>query len=120
MAHDNDKGDEEQLESLQEDAVSRRRFLFSLGKWSAVVIGVALLGEAIDSDDEVLAQRRRGGSWVNRRGGGSWVNRSRGGGWLNRGGYRGWVNWINNRGYWVNNSWINRRAGGGWLNRYWR
>ncbi len=116
MAHDNDRGDEEQLESLQGDAKSRRSFLIGLGKWSAVAISVALLDEAVDSNDEVLAQRR--GSWVNRRGRGGWLNRSRGGGgWLNRGGYYGWVNWINNGGYWVNRTWINRRAGGGWINR---
>jgi len=120
MAHDYDNNDNEPLESGEAEIQSRRSFLIGLGKWSGVVVGAAILGNLIDSDDDVHAQRRRGGgSWVNRRGGGggAWVNRSGGGGgWINRSG----GGWVNRGGSWVNRgggSWVNRRGGGGWINR---
>jgi hypothetical protein len=59
-----------------------------LKKWSAVVIGGAVLGH-------LAAPEARAG-WINGRGGG-------GGGWVNRGG----GGWINGRG----------GGGGSWINR---
>jgi hypothetical protein len=89
------------------ELLSRREYLIGLRKWSAAVIGGALLGT-------VLAQNEaRAGAWVNRRGG--WING--GGGWVNAvgGGGGAWVNgsgggggaWVNGRGY----------GGAGWINR---
>jgi hypothetical protein len=75
---------------------SRREFLNSLGRWSAIIIGGAALGGVIGPTDSA-AWVNGGGGWVNARGGGgggSWVNRSGGGG-----------------------GWINNRGGGGWINR---
>ena len=99
----------EQEESANDSALSRRKFLISLGKWSPAVIGGFVLGGVTGNAE---AWNNRGGSWVNRSGGGSWVNRS-GGGWHNRGG--SWAN--RSGGGWHNRSggWHNR--GGSWINR---
>ena len=80
--------------------ITRRDFLSGLRKWSAAVIGVALVGG-------VLLPGEANAGWVNGRG--SWVNGGGGGiAWANRG-----VAWAN-RGA----SWINRSGGGGsWVNR---
>lgn len=87
---------------------SRRDFLVGLKKWSAIVIGGALLGGALPTRDARAGWVNGGAGWVNGRGGGgggSWVNRSGGGGgWVNGGGGGG--GWINNRG-----------GGGTWVNR---
>jgi hypothetical protein len=84
--------------------LNRRDFLTSLRKWSAAVIGVAVVGGVL-LPEEVKA------GWVNGRGG--WVNGGGGGGtaWANRG--AAWAN----RGA----TWANRSGGGGgggtWVNR---
>lgn len=100
------------LELTEQPIVAERRsFLRSLGKWSQVVIGGAVLGSAMTAPATASSWINRGqGSWVNspnswNNRGGSWVNRS--GGWINN--PRGW----NNRG----GSWANRSGGGGWVNR---
>ena len=88
----------------KEDLVSRRDFLVGLGKWSKIVIGLALLGGTLTIPENDAAAQS---TWANRVGGGGWANRRGGGGWANRGGSR----WING-----GRSWANRRGGGGWLN----
>jgi hypothetical protein len=111
----------EQSEDVEVDLElqSRRDFLIGLKKWSAVVIGGAVLGALLAQDEA-----RAGGAWVNHRGGyggGAWANR--GGAWVN--GHAGWVNSaIVGGGSWVNGSggggaWVNRRGygGGAWVNR---
>jgi len=76
---------------------NRRDFLKSLGKWSTIIIGVALGGLA--APDDSAGWLNGGGGWVNARGGGGgWVNRSGGGGWVNRSGGSG-GSWVNRRGY---------------------
>ena len=75
---------------------SRREFLSSLGRWSAIIIGGAALGSVMPTDSAAWINGG-GGGWVNARGGGgggSWVNRAGGGGgWVNaRGGGGGWIN----------------------------
>jgi hypothetical protein len=110
----------EQSEDVEVDLElqSRRDFLIGLKKWSAVVIGGAVLGALLAQDEA------RAGAWVNHRGGyggGAWANR--GGAWINGGGA-----WVNNAivggGSWVNGAggggaWVNRRGygGGAWVNR---
>jgi len=89
----------------EEELVSRRDFLVGLGKWSQIVIGLALLGGTIAIPENDAAAQT---TWANRIGGGSWANRRGGGGWANR---RGGGGWANRRG-----GWANRRGGGGWLN----
>jgi len=91
--------------------LARRDFLIGLRKWSAIVIGGALLGG--------LAEPTEAGGWVNSRG--SWINGGHGG-WVNRGG--SWVNgggsWINRGGGgWVNGggAWVNGGGGSAWVNR---
>jgi hypothetical protein len=102
----------------EQEQKSRRDFLRSLGRWSAIIIGGAALGGTIGSPDSEGSVNGGRGGWVNARGGGGsagwvnrggggagWVNRSGGGSWVNRGG--GWINgggggWINSRGSWVN------------------
>jgi hypothetical protein len=77
-------------------AIDRRLFLRSLGKWSGAAIAAAIAGSWLASAPEAEAA-----GWINSRGG--WIN---GGGWVNGG-------WINGGG------WVNRRVGGGgsWVNR---
>jgi hypothetical protein len=78
--------------SDEKDALSRRLFMQSLGKWSGAAITAVVAGAWFASAPRVHA------GWVNRRGGG-------GGGWANaRGGGGGWVN--------------RRGGGGGWINRF--
>lgn len=79
---------------------SRRDFLRSLGRWSAIIIGGVALGGMMGPTD-AAGWVNGGGGWVNARGGGG------GGGWVNRGGGSGWVNrgggsWVNSRGSWIN------------------
>jgi hypothetical protein len=64
-----------------EEQLSRRDLLASLGKWSKVIIAGAVFGGAFLSGKKAQA-----GAWVNRRlGGGAWANaRPRGGAWVNR------------------------------------
>ena len=62
---------------------TRRDFLRSLGRWSAIIIG-------------------GGAAWVNKAGGGggaAWVNRAGGGGggWVNAWGGGGGAAWVNRR-----------------------
>lgn len=85
---------------------TRREFLCSLGRWSAIVIGGAALGGVI-APTESAAWVNGGGAWVNARGGGGgWVNRAGGGGaWANRA--VGGGAWVNNRG--GGGAWVNRR-----------
>ena len=91
--------DENELEEQR----SRRNFLRSLGKWSAVLIGAAVGGSLLDTPHAASWLNGGGGAWINARGGyggGSWVNRSGGGGggaWINGGGGGG--AWVNRRGY---------------------
>ena len=103
MADDSESERREEA-AREERLTSRRDFLKGLRKWSAVVIGGAVLGHLAAPEARAGWVNRRGG-WVNGAGGGggSWVNRSGGGGgsWVNRSGGGGWVN---NRG----GSWINR------------
>ncbi len=96
---------------------TRRDFLRSLGKWSAIIIGGAALGGIVGTSN-AAGWVNGGGGWINARGGGggaAWVNRVGGGvGWVNRAG--GWVNGIGGGG----GSWVNARGGGGggaWINR---
>ena len=94
------------IEPAQADAESndaqlknRRDFLKSLGKWSTIIIGIAIGGTV--APDDSAGWLNGGGGWVNARGGGGgWVNRSGGGGggWVNRAGGSG-GSWINRRGY---------------------
>jgi len=80
---------------------SRRDFLRSLGRWSAIIIGGVALGGMMGPTD-AAGWVNGGGGWVNARGGGggaAWVNRGGGGaGWVNRGG----GSWVNSRGSWIN------------------
>ena len=84
---------------------TRRDFLRSLGRWSAIIIGGAVLGGMMDPPEPAGWVNGGGGGWVNARGGGgsaAWVNRA--GGWINGGGWvnRGGGSWINSRGGWIN------------------
>jgi hypothetical protein len=100
---------------------SRRDFLRSLGRWSAIIIGGAALGGLMGPPD-AAGWINGGGGWVNARGGGGgsagWVNRGGGGaGWVNGGG--GGASWVNRSGGWVNRGgggWVNAR--GSWVNRF--
>jgi hypothetical protein len=93
--------------------LSRRDFLAGLRKWSAAVIGVAVVGG-------VLLPEEAQAGWVNGRGG--WVNGRVGGGtaWVNHGGGGGGVAWANRGVAWANRgvAWANRSGGGAsWVNR---
>ena len=88
----------------QQQLVSRRDFLAGLRKWSAAVIGVAVCGAVLLSEEEAAG-------WVNHRG--SWINGAGAGGWINR--RTTWVNGAGGGG----GAWVNRAGGGGgaWVNR---
>jgi hypothetical protein len=90
------------------EAVGRRLFLQSMGKWSGAAIAAAVFGGTwFASPPEAEA-----GAWVNRRGG-------YGGGWINGRGYGG-GGWINGHGG-GGGAWVNRRyygGGGAWVNRW--
>ena len=98
---------------------TRRDFLRSLGRWSAIIIGGATLGGIVESTDAAGWVNGGGGGWVNARGGG-------GGGWVNKSG--GGATWVNRSGGWINGAvgggggaWVNARGGGGgasWVNRH--
>ena len=98
---------------------TRREFLRSLGKWSAIIIGGVALGGVIEPTEAAAWVNGGGGAWVNARGGGGagWVNRAGGGG-------AGWVNRAGGGGAWVNRAgggggaWVNNRGGGAWVNRH--
>jgi hypothetical protein len=100
---------EETVAAESREALNRRLFLRSVGKWSGAAILAAVAGGVwLASSPEA-----RAGGWINRRGvvrGGGWIN---GGGWVNRAG--GWINGGGGGG-----GWINRRVGGGggWINRW--
>jgi hypothetical protein len=98
---DEAKHEPEDTEPTEQQLKNRRDFLKSLGRWSAIIIGAAAVGEFMSREDVAGWVNSRGG-WIN--GSGGWVNRS-GGSWVNRGG--GWINggggsWVNRRGSWVN------------------
>jgi hypothetical protein len=98
-------------EPSEQELKTRRSFLKSLGRWSAIIIGTAALG-GLMPPEEAAGWVNGSAGWVNARGGGgggaAWVNRATGtAGWVNRGG--GWINgggagWVNRRGSWVNRS----------------
>lgn len=96
---------------------TRRDFLKSLGRWSAIIIGGAALGGIVAPTDAAGWVNGGGGAWVNARGGG-------GAGWVNGGG--GGASWVNRSGGWVNavvggggGGWVNARGGGAsWVNRF--
>ncbi len=93
------------------EAQDRREFLLSLGKWSKVVIGGALLGGALLPEQDAQA-------WGGGPGGGAglWYNSGNGwGGWVQQpwGWYDG-PRW-RNRPYWNNGGWYDRP----WYNRPW-
>jgi hypothetical protein len=104
-----EKSEQEAPEPSEQELKTRRSFLKSLGRWSAIIIGTAALGGLMPPEDAAGWVNGRAG-WVNGRGGGgggaAWVNRATGtAGWVNRGG--GWINgggagWVNRRGSWVN------------------
>jgi hypothetical protein len=108
----------------EQKAKSRRDFLRSLGRWSAIIIGGVTLGGMMagPGDADAAGWINGGGGWVNARGGrgsAGWVNRGGGGtaGWVNGGG--GGAGWVNRGGGWINGGgagWINRR--GSWINRF--
>ena len=82
MADDSDVEGHEEA-AREERLTGRRDFLRGLKKWSAAVIGAAVIGH-------LAAPEARAG-WINRRGG--WVNGAGGGGWVNgRGGGGSWIN----------------------------
>jgi hypothetical protein len=99
----------------EQKLLNRRDFLTGLQKWSAAVIGVAVVGGVLLPDEVKAGWVNGRGSWVNG-GGGGWVNR--GGSWVNGGG--GGIAWANRGASWANRgaSWANRTGGGGsWVNR---
>jgi hypothetical protein len=95
--------------------LNRRDFLAGLRKWSAAVIGVAVVGGVLLPEEARAGWINGRGGWING-GGGGWINR--GGSWINGGG--GGVAWANRGIAWANRgaSWANRAGGGGsWVNR---
>jgi hypothetical protein len=102
------QADDKNPPSDTNEALDRRLFLKSLGKWSGAAVLAAVGGGIwMASSSNAVAgwlNRRgvvRGGGWING-GGGGWVNRA--GGWINGGGGGGWIN--------------RRGGGGGWINRW--
>ena len=105
-------------EQEEQKLLSRRDFLSGLRKWSAAVIGVAVVGGVLLPDEANAGWVNGRGAWVNGHGGGGgWVNRATT--WVNGGG--GGVAWANRGVAWANRgaSWANRAGGGGgsWVNR---
>ncbi|HEV7473620.1 MAG TPA: hypothetical protein VGN90_06215 [Pyrinomonadaceae bacterium] len=115
---DEKKLEHEGPEPSEQELKTRRNFLKSLGRWSAIIIGTAALG-GLMPPEEAAGWVNGSVGWVNARGGwinggraygggggAAWVNRATGtAGWVNRGG--GWINgggagWVNRRGSWVN------------------
>jgi hypothetical protein len=92
---------------------TRRDFLRSLGRWSAIIIGGTALAGKIAESDAAGWVNGGGGGWVNARGGGggaAWVNKAGGGGaaWVNKAGGGG-GGWVNARGGGGSAAWVNRR-----------
>ena len=88
----------EEISNYEQELMDRRGFLRSLKKWSAIVIGGALVGSALLNPGTDKESKAAG--WVNRGGGGAaWANRHGGGGaaWVNRG-----AAWANRGVAWVN------------------
>src|SRR5262249_21913060 len=119
----NGMADEIQLEpgegeGPEPDLVGRRDFLIGLKKWSAAVIGGAVLGAFLVQDEA------QGGAWVNNRGGYGGGGRGEPGGGRGDGGAGrvtvaggGGGAWVNGRGG-GGGAWVNGRGGGGaWVNR---
>ena len=109
---DEHKKNEDEVVPDAPELKTRREFLLSLGRWSAIIIGGAALGGIIEPTDAAGWVNGGGGAWVNGRGGG-------GAGWVNRSG--GGASWVNRSGGWINGGggWINARGGGGsWVNRH--
>jgi hypothetical protein len=62
---------ETNLPKANNEAIDRRLFLQSMGKWSAAAIAAAVAGTWLAS-----APKAEAGRWINRcGGGGGWVNR---------------------------------------------
>ena len=105
----------------EEELMDRRGFLLGLGKWSMVVIGSVLLGDALSGAER---EASAAGAWANRVGGGGWANRVGGGGavvtpggaWANR--VVGGGAWANGGGAWVNRGGVWANRGGAWVNRF--
>jgi len=78
----------------EQEALNRRMFLRSVGKWSAAAIAAVGFGVVWLAG----TPKAEAGIWINR-----WGPRRRGG-WINRWGPRGrWINrWGPRRGGWVN------------------
>jgi len=112
--------EDKKIEELQEDTdkarlIGRRDFLRGLRKWSAAVIGVALVGGVLLPEEAEAGWVNSRGSWVNH-GGGGWANRATT--WVNGNG--GGIAWANRGGAWANRgaSWVNRTgSGASWVNR---
>jgi hypothetical protein len=89
----------EGISTNEEELMDRRGFLLSLKKWSQIVIGSALLGNALLNAG--AEKEAASAAWANRAGGGgaAWANRAGGGGaaWANRG-----AAWANRGAAWVN------------------
>lgn len=113
---ENDEKVEKPEDGVDEQRLlSRRDFLAGLRKWSAAVIGVAVVGGVLLPEEVKAGWVNGRGGWING-GGGGWVNR--GGSWVNGGG--GGVAWANRGAAWANRgaAWVNRTGGGGsWVNR---
>jgi len=73
----------EHVHSEEQQTMSRRDYLFSLKKWSKVVIGSVIVGGVLAGTSQ------NADAWVNRRGGGAWADG--GGTWANRRGLGGWI-----------------------------
>lgn len=113
-----ERSEQEAPEPNEQDLKTRRDFLKSLGRWSAIIIGTAALG-GLMPPDEAAGWINGSAGWVNGRGG--WINGRGGGGggaaWVNRS--SGTAGWVNRSGGWINGgggAWVNRR--GSWVNRY--
>ncbi len=105
---DDTKGEEKKDGGGKEthELESRREFLTGLGKWSKIVIGVALVGSAALSSD-ADARHGGGGSGGWHKGGGGWHKGD--GGWHKGGGgwHKGgpWYNGWNDYGWTDNECW---------------
>jgi hypothetical protein len=113
--------------SNEQELMDRRGFLLSLKKWSKIVIGGALLGNAVlnsgaEKEAEAAGWINRGGggggAWANRAGGGGAAVVRPGGGAVVAPGGGAWANRAGAGGAWANRGavWANR--GGAWVNRF--
>ena len=123
MKNDREVKEKEEPNSDTGKELNRREFIAGLGKWSKIVMGIALAGSALAAPGK---EAEAGTAWVNHGGGGGWINRfgGGGGGWVNRGGgSAGWINRGGGGGAWANHgggsgAWGNHGGGGGWINRW--